>query len=161
MKRYIKSSINSELSAISRSSINGGNEKELTAQLKVLLQEIPVNRYILCVMDRGYSTGYKKVSPTEFIFLYDNKSVSLDSYWNTKDFYIVLPADFTPSGRIFYGDDLIRIWEITNSDDIVYEGMEDSDDNFLADVDWRYCKELGLYYYMDFISHKMYVEIKL
>lgn len=159
MKLYIKSSLNSELHNISVSSINGGSKSELARELKKLLAKIPVSRYILVIGDRGYNTGYFKSSENSFKWLYNGEKKSIDSYWETKDSYIILPSEFKIGSRIDFDDDKVVVWEVSGSDNEVYRGLEDYEP--MKDEDWRFCADLGLYYLVNYSKHTMYIKAKV
>ena len=158
MKVYIKASLNSDLRKISLSSINGGDKTKLAEQLEILLSEIPVNRYILVLGNRCYNTGYFKKDSDTYKWLYNDEDKPISSYWDTSDSYIVLPKSFKPSSRIDYDDDEVRVWNITDNDEEIYFGIEDYEP--MKDDDWRYCKELGLYYITSYRDRKNYFYIK-
>lgn len=158
MKRYIKSSLNLDLWGIGTSSINGGRGKTLDQKLKSLLAKIPVGRYILG-LGRGYATGYYKVDSENIKWLYDNELHKISGYWNTDRNFIVLPADFKPSERINYDDDVVKVYEVSESDKELYSGLEDYEP--MNREDWTYCKELGMYYLIDYFKHKFYVKWKI
>lgn len=158
MKVYVKASLNQDLRKIALSSINGGDKTKLADKLEILLSEIPVNRYILVLGNRGYNTGYLKVDSDNFKWLYNDEVKPISSYWDTSDSYIVLPKAFKPSDRIDYDDDKVRVWNITDNDEEIYFGIEDYEP--MKDDDWRYCKELGLYYITNYIDRKNYFYIK-
>lgn len=156
MKRYIKSSLNIDLHNISRSSINGGNTKELMSELRELLADIPINRYVLVVGNRGYCTGYYKSGSDEFTWLYNDEIKEISKYWDTNDNYIVLPATFQPGDRINYEDDKILVYEIADIDKEIYSGLEDYDP--MKNDSWKFCKDLGIYYLIDYYKYKIYVK---
>lgn len=159
MKFYIHSSLNLDLYDVSRSSINGGSKSELSQELESLLDEIPVNRYILVVGERGYSTGYLKTSENSFIWMYNDEDKDIDSYWDTNDIYIVLPSSFIPSDRIRYEDDGVQVYSLSDTDNPIYRGLEDYEP--MKDDDWKFCSDLGLYYIVDYSKHIVYVKWKV
>lgn len=161
MKKYIKASLNSELWIIGVSSINGGNRKELIQKLRSLLTAIPVGRYILALGNRGYNTGYYKVDAENILWTYDKELHKISGYWDTDMSYIVLPAAFKPwkFGRIDHDDDNVAVYEIFNTESQIYSGLEDYEP--MKREDWQYCKNLGMYYLIDYTSHKIYVKWKL
>lgn len=159
MKVYIKSSLNTDLYNISTSSINGGSKSKLSESLNLLLDKIPVNRYILVVGNGGYNTGYLKTSENSFIWTYNDETKELDSYWDTNDNYIVLPVNFKPSGRINYEDDLVQVYALSSGDNRIYRGIEDYDP--MKDEDWKFCDDLGVYYLVDYMEHVVYVKWKV
>ena len=158
MRLYIKASLNSELYDISVSSINGGSKEELANKLKKLLEQIPIGRYILDIGKRGYNSGYLKTDKYDFKWLYNNQKQTTDMYWETDDHYIVLPMNFTPSEKISYDDDTVVVYEVSRSDNEIYHGLEE-DDPMLRD-NWTYCKELGLYYHVDYSNNEQSIYLK-
>lgn len=156
MKRYIKASLNLDFWQVALSSINGGKGEKLTQRLKSLIAEIPVGRYILTLGNRGYNSGYYKVDAEHLKRLYDGGLDKVSGYWNTDQDYFVLPAEFKPSGRINYDDVVVKVYEISESDDEIYSGLEDYDP--MKNEDWTYCKTLGMYYFIDYFKHKIYVK---
>ena len=161
MKRYIKASLNSDLWSVSVSSINGGSGKALTQKLQSLLFEVPVDRYLLCLMGRGHSTGYYKVDSDNIKWLYTNELYKIsENYWlDTDNSFIVLPAKFKPSERINYDDDVVVVYEVSDTEDKIYSGLEDYEP--MKREDWKYCEELGVYYLKDYISRKTYIKWKI
>lgn len=159
MKRYIKSSINSELWEIGVSGVNGGSHEKLAQKLRSLFYEIPIGRYVLSIGNRGYATGYCKVSPENLKWLYDNELHKISGYWDTGDTYIVLPATFKPTGRIDYDDDNVVVYEVFDSEELIYSGLEDYEP--IKNEDWSYCKPLKMYYLIDYAEHKIYVKWKI
>lgn len=158
MKRYIKASLNSELWKIDTSSINGGNRTGLTQKLRSLLEAIPVGRYILAIGNRGYNTGYYKVDAENIRWADDKELHKISGYWDTDTSYIVLPAAFKPwkFGRIDHDDDNVVVYEIFNTENQLYSGLEDYEPMKLED--WQYCRSLGMYYLIDYADHKIYVK---
>lgn len=160
MKRYIRASLNSELHRIAVSSINGGDKIKLADRLFDLLDEIPIGSYILVTGNRGYNTGYIKISETKFKWLYNGEVKEIGSYWETSDTYIVLPKSFKPSDRIDFDDDLVQIYEIGKSNEEIYLGLEDYDP--MKDADWRFCADIGVYYYTEYYpDNKIYIKRKV
>ena len=159
MKFYIQSSLNTDLLDISVSSINGGSKSNLADRLQELLDEIPVNRYILVVGNRGYNTGYLKTSSDSFIWMYNDEDKELDSYWDTDDRYILLPVTFSPSGKIKYDDDLVRVYALSYDESRIYDGLEDYEP--MKDDDWNFCDDLGIYYLIDYTKSIVYVKWKV
>lgn len=161
MKKYIRSSLNLDLWGIGTSSINGGRGKALDQKLKSLLAKIPVGRYILGLGNRGYTTGYYKVDSENIKWLYDNELHKISGYWNTDKSFIVLPADFRPSERINYDDDVVKVYEVSESDKELYSGLEDYEP--MNQEDWTYCKELGIYYLINYprFGRKIFVKWKI
>jgi len=159
MKLYIKASLNSELYEISVAGINGGSETELQAKLQKLLTRVPDGRYVLDLGPKGYNTGYLKVDKDNFKWLYNGESYPVTNYWEIKDHYIVLPEGFMISDRIDHEDDNVIVYEIYGSDSVIYSGIEDYEP--MKDDDWRYCKELGIYYLIDYQKRAIYVKWKV
>lgn len=160
MKRYIKSSLNSDLHRIAVSSINGGDKSRLKGQLRDLLEEVPVGSYILVLGERGYNTGYIKISEDKFKWLYNGEIKAINSYWETSDSYIILPKSFKPSSRIDFDDDLVQVYEIENSNEEIYLGLEEDDP--MKDEDWSFCADLSVYYFIDYYPNNMtYIKRKV
>lgn len=158
MKLYIKTSLNNDLHAIAVSSINGGDKDKLAEELVERLNEIPVGSYILVLGNRGYNTGYIKISSDKYKWLYNGEVKEIGSYWNTSDSYIVLPKSFKPSDRINYEDDLVQVYEISESNDEIYLGIEDYEP--MKDEDWKFCRDIGVYYFIDYSSNGNKIFIK-
>lgn len=159
MKRYIKSSLNSDLWKLGTSGVNGGNRDMLLQKLKSTLAQVPVGRYILALGNRGYNTGYYKVDADNIKWLYNDELHKITGYWSTENSYFILPANFQPSERINYDDDDVVVYEISNSDDMIYSGLEDYEP--MKNERWKYCKELGMYYLIDYANHEVYIKWKV
>lgn len=159
MRFTIEASLNTDLYNIATSSVNGGSKSELNGKLRELLDEIPVGRYILAVGERGYNTGYQKISSTIFKWMYNNDKKDILSYWDTSDSYIVLPSDFEPTSKIRYEDDIVQVYRLFNSDDEIYRGEEDYEP--MKKEDWKFCKDLKLYYIVDYMKHTTYIKWKV
>lgn len=160
MKLYVKASVNSELHRIALSSINGGDKDKLADRLFDLLDEVPVGSYILVTGERGYSTGYIKVSSADFKWLYNGEVKKLNSYWETNDNYIILPKSFKPSGRIDYDDELVQVYEIGSTDEEIYLGLEDYEP--MKEENWKFCEDIGVYYYTDYYpDNHIYIKRKV
>ena len=156
MKRYIKSSLNLDLWNVQVSSINGGRGKSLDQKLKELLTKVPVGRYILALGERGYNTGYYKVDAENIKWLYDNELHKISGYWDTDLSFCVLPSNFKPSTKINYEDDMVYVYEISDSDKKIYSGLEDYEP--MKREYWTYCEDLGMYYLIDYMDKKIYVK---
>ena len=158
MQLYIKSNLNSNLYDISVSSLNGRSKSELSEKLLYLLNQIPLNRYILVLGDKGYNTGYLKSHQSLYDWLYNGQIKEIDSYWDTSDTYIVLPEDFKVGYPIEYEDDNVTVWDISFTDKKIYSGIEDEEP--MKDDDWEYCEDLGCYYLTRYHNNKHYIYIK-
>lgn len=159
MKKYIKCSLNSNLMNISISSSNGGNRQDLAYDLEMLLVRVPVRRYMLALGNRGYCTAYLKLDRNTFKWLYNGESKKVGSYWETRDTYIILPEELKPSTKIQYEDDIVKVWELGDSNILIYDGVEDYDP--IKKEDWKFCSELGIYYITDYAKHKTYIKMKV
>lgn len=159
MRFKIEASMNTDLYNISIASDAGTSKSELKSKLIAILDEIPVGRYILVVGARGYNTAYLKTSEDEFKWMYNNESKKLDTYWSTSDIYVVLPAGLEPSSKIKYEDDMVQVYELFNREDEIYFGEEDYEP--MKREKWNFCKDIGIYYIVDYTRHTTYIKRKV
>jgi len=156
-KLHIEESLNRDLLNIYRKGVYDRYNKELQSQLNSLMRSIPIGTYILEIGERGYNSAYIKTGADSFKWLYNNDVQSSNYFFHPDKTFIVLPTNFKPGERINYEDDVVRVWELSESDEVIYEGIEDYEP--MKDARWKYCERLGAYYIMDRFTDTAYIKV--